>query len=384
MSQTPAGARSSYGWRIGSLAGTPIYLARSWPVIAAVILALFGPQMGAATGSAVTGYVLAGVFAVLLLGSVLVHEAAHATAARLRGHPVERIVATVWGGHTVYDATRSSATTTALVAVVGPASNLLLAAAGWFLLPLVPDGTATVLVQAVTQVNLFVGIFNLLPGLPMDGGQIVSALVWAATGRRSTGLAVAGWLGRAVAVGLVGWVLLPFLEGVQPSLTQLLFAGLIAAFLWKGASDAISAGPLLEATSGPASDVLDPVVVAPAAQSVAELVRRAAHPGVPVVVVVTDAAGRPVGTLDADAAFSIPPERQEDVPVSAVYVSQPATWVVELGPAATVADLVRAMQASSLSVAAVVEAATGRVVGVARAVRLNEAIEQALARRRTA
>ena len=66
----------------------------------------------------------------LLLVSVLVHEASHALAALWRGHPVSRIVADVWGGHTVYDATRSSPTTTALVAVVGPLSNLVLAGAG--------------------------------------------------------------------------------------------------------------------------------------------------------------------------------------------------------------------------------------------------------------
>src|SRR3954468_5490691 len=132
---TPARRTAAHGWRIGTLAGTPVYLGRSWPVVAVLIVVVFGPNLARPDRGTSYGYLLAAGYAVLLLLSVLVHEAAHALAARWRGHPVSRIVADVWGGHTVYDATRSSPTTTAVVAVVGPLSNLVLAALVWGLHP---------------------------------------------------------------------------------------------------------------------------------------------------------------------------------------------------------------------------------------------------------
>ena len=124
---TPAGRRSPHGWQIGSLAGSPVYLGRSWPVIAVVIVVVFGPNLARPERGPEYGYLAAAGYALLLLLSVLVHEAAHALAARWRGHPVDRIVADVWGGHTVYDDTRTSPGATALIAVVGPLANLALA-----------------------------------------------------------------------------------------------------------------------------------------------------------------------------------------------------------------------------------------------------------------
>src|SRR4051794_32690163 len=173
---TPARPAAAYCWRFGTLAGTPVYLGRSWPVIAVPVVVVFGPNLARPGRGSSYGYLRAAGYAVLLLVSVLVHEAAHALTARWRGHPVSRIVADVWGGHTVYDATRSSPSTTAIVAVVGPLSNLALAAVGWGLQSVISNETAQTLLGIVAFANLLVGVFNLLPGLPLDGGQIVSAL----------------------------------------------------------------------------------------------------------------------------------------------------------------------------------------------------------------
>ncbi len=219
----PVGTRSSpHGWRIGTLGGIPVYLGRSWPIIVLVIVALYGPDLARGPRSAVEAYLIALAYAVLLLLSVLLHEAAHALAARWKGQRVDRVVADMWGGHTVYDATRATPGTTALVAFVGPLTNLVLGAIGLALLPLV-EGTPYLLLQAVAATNLVVGVFNLVPGLPMDGGQIVSALVWRVTGRRSTGLVAAGWLGRLVALGLVAWAALPLVQGEEPDFGVLIW-----------------------------------------------------------------------------------------------------------------------------------------------------------------
>jgi len=383
-SPAPDGDSRSHGWRIGTLAGTPVYIARSWPIIAIVIVVVFGPALGQADRGASYGYLVAAGYALLLLVSVLVHEAAHALAARARGHSVGRIVADVWGGHTVYDATRSSPTTTAIVAVVGPLSNLALGVVAWGLQSLVSNETALALLNIVAWANLFVGLFNLLPGLPLDGGQIVSALVWRVTGRKGAGLVAAGWLGRLLAVAAVLWLVgRPLLAGESPEMFQVVWPVAIAFFLWQGASQAIRAGAIVDATAGPVDEVLEPVVLLPATAEVedADRAARAALGGPQIWLVATDTNGWPVALFDPAAALEVPAEARSRTPLSAVVVAQSTTWVVALPPDAVLTDLVRAMGERSLHVALVVDEGSGRVRGLATADRVNEVVEAALGRR---
>lgn len=378
---TQALGSTTHGWRIATLGGVPVYLGRSWPIIAVVVVALYGPGLDDGTRSPFLAYLIAVGYAVVFLLSVLLHEAAHAVVARWRGQRVDRVVADMWGGHTVYEAREAAPGTVALVAVVGPVANLALGAVGWLVLPLLGDDTTWLLVHAVAWVNTAVGVFNLLPALPMDGGQIASALVWRLTGRRSAGTTVAGWLGRLLAVALIVWfVVLPLVAGTQPHLFDLMWSGLIAMFLWQGASQAIRSGPVLDATAGPFAEVLEPTMVVQADESVESVVARASSLVTPMVVVVVDAAGTPLGTVDPGAALAVPPADRGRTPVSAIYVAQPESWVIRLPSEATLADLVRPMVTSSLTAAAVLDGSTGEVLGVARAERVNDFIEAAIAR----
>lgn len=386
-----------YGWRIGTLGGTPVFIARSWPLIVVLLLLVVAPTLtgnGRSIGFAVFVAASSGV---LLLVSVLVHEASHAVVARARGHQVDRVVADVWGGHTVYDATDVTAMTTALVAVVGPLSNLVLALVAWFAQPLVSNDLASNLLGAFTYVNLFVGLFNLLPGLPLDGGQIVSSLVWQVTGRKGAGLRAAGWLGRVVAMGAVLWFVgRPLLKGQTPELISLLWVAMIAFFLWRGASASIRSGAIHEATGGPVDLVLEPVVFVPGDTTLAQsqsVVSRACSlptqasagsvqplsPGP--WVVVTDPGGWPVGIVDPVAAAAVPEASRATVRLVAVTLAQPPAWVLDLGPGAVLTDLVRVMSERSLSVAVVVDPHTRRVAGLATAQRINETVGAELARR---
>ncbi|HET6667278.1 MAG TPA: site-2 protease family protein [Intrasporangium sp.] len=373
-----------YGWRIGSIAGSPVYIARSWPVIAVVIIAVFGPALGRSDRSASYGYLVAAGYALLLLVSVLVHEAAHALAARARGHSVGRIVADVWGGHTVYDATRSTPGTTAIVAVVGPLSNLVLAAAAWALEAGVTNEPASTLLIIVARANFLVGLFNLLPGLPLDGGQIVSALVWRLTGRKGSGLVAAGWLGRVMAAGTVLWFVgRPLLEGEGIAMFEVVWPVAIAFFLWQGATQAIRAGAIHDATAGPVQDVLEPVVLLPATATLGEVGGLAGEVGAGSAwLVATDQGGWPFGLLDPDAAAAVPAAARPTTPLVAVVTSQPADWVVALETDAVLTDLVREMSERNLPVTVVVDATTRRVLGIATADRVNEVVGAALARRR--
>jgi Zn-dependent protease len=376
---TPARPGPSHGWRIGSLAGTPVYLGRSWPVIAVLIVLLFGPNLARPERGPAYGYLLAGGYAVLLLVSVLVHEAAHALAAQWSGHPVSRIVADVWGGHTVYDATRSSPGTTAVVAVVGPLSNLVLAGVVWGIRALTTNETAVTLLGIVAFANLLVGLFNLLPGLPLDGGQIVSALVWKATGSRGRGLVAAGWLGRVVAVLTVAWFALrPLLEGRAPEIFDVVWPVAIAFFLWQGATAAVRAGHITEATSGLATEVLAPVVLVPGSTALFEVdgvMARGTY------VAAADPAGWPLGVVDADSAVQVPAEARARTAVASVTIAQPADWVVALPAGAALTDLIRVMSERDLSLAVVLDESTRDLRGLATAERINAVVGAELGRR---
>src|SRR6478609_5948798 len=127
------GTTASYGWRLGAVGGIPVYLGRSWPVIALVVVVTFAPNVQSPSGEygGVFGYAVGIAYAVLLLLSVLAHEAGHAVVARRFGFRVDRVVADLWGGHTVYDSSTSRPGTSAAISVSGPIANLAVAGIGY-------------------------------------------------------------------------------------------------------------------------------------------------------------------------------------------------------------------------------------------------------------
>ncbi|MBA2694854.1 MAG: peptidase M50 [Actinobacteria bacterium] len=338
------------GWRLGSLAGVPVYLGRSWVIVAAAITLLFGPLVGdLVPDTGAGGYVVAFGFAVLLLFSVLVHEAAHAVTARFCGYQVNRIVADFWGGHTAYDAAGSTPGRAALVAISGPLANLALAGVGWPLTLAVSDGLPWLLLTAFTSANAFVAAFNLLPGLPLDGGFLVDSLVWKVTGSRGTGTLVAGWCGRLLVLGLAWWVVgVPILTGGSISLTRVLWAALIGAFIWVGAGSAVRAGRARRTFENvTVGAVWRPV------SSVAEdtpVDRVAWGRG---LWLTTDAHGIPTGLVDTEALQAVPPGASAQTRVAAVAQRQPPGWVVDARPDDAVTDVVLAMQTHRTPVVAV-------------------------------
>ena len=383
------GTTASYGWRIGAIRGIPVYLGRSWPVIAIVVVLTFAPNVSTSTGEygGVFGYAVAVAYAVLLLLSVLAHEAGHALVARRFGFRVDRVVADLWGGHTVYDSSTSRAGTSAVISVSGPLANLALAGIGYALMQaLDPDGVVGLLLFAVTLTNAFVGVFNLLPGLPLDGGYLVHALVWKVTGDRNRALIVAGWLGRVVTVVFVLWLVgRPLLLGQPPSLVTIVWCGLIGAFLWMGATSAIRAGESRRVIERvPLARVLRPAMVVGVGDSVASVLARvdgAASGGrrdgdggwavggsgaVAPIVVVVGRSGEILGIANLDAARGIDGARQGQVSVEAVVGRQPDGWVVIVDSReGDVSGLVSAVAASGAAAPLTLLAVTpaGEVLG---------------------
>ncbi|MFC4617052.1 site-2 protease family protein [Cellulomonas algicola] len=362
----PAAPRTS-GWVFGHVAGAPIVLAPSWLIAAVVLTFLFAPTVRSWSpdlGGRV--YVVAGVFVVLLFASVLVHELAHGLVARARGQQPREFVLTLWGGHTTFGVAAPTPGTNALVALAGPVANLVLA--GAFLGAANAVGTRQLLgllLFAGAFSNGFVGLFNLLPGLPLDGGAILQSAVWAATRSRHTGTVVAAWCGRVVAVGVFAWAFVfPFVQGGQPDLTDAVWGALIGAFLWTGASGAMRGARAQHAVEQLSlASVGRPAAVVGHADSVARAAAAAAAAGASEVVVVSPD-GRPAAYVDREAARAVPADVAGTTPVTSVAVALPVGSVVDGNLVGQ--DLLDALGRAARHTAVVVAVADGRVVGLVR------------------
>lgn len=371
MSEQPT---RSHGWRIASVGGVPVYLGRSWPIIVIFIVVTFAPVIDVGR-SDIYRYSVALAYAILLLLSVLAHEAAHAVVARRFGFHVDRVVADLWGGHTVYQSENTRPGSSAAIAVAGPIANGLLAGIAYAGYSAADGLTPRLLLFALFATNAFVAVFNLLPGLPLDGGYLVEAVVWKATNNRNTALVVAGWLGRIVTLVVAAWfVLRPMVQGQRPELMSIIWIAFVGAFLWSGATQAIRTGRIRGRLAVvPVSAVISPTVTTSYAGSVATALDAATRLNGPGYLVALDPGGRPVGLVDQAAVTAVPVERRAETPVAAVVSVQPATWVVTAGPDQGVTELVEVMQSTQLSLLVLVDE-RGTTLGVVTA----DAVGQAL------
>ncbi|MFP3579219.1 site-2 protease family protein [Arthrobacter sp. SIMBA_036] len=315
-----AAAAKKDGIRLGRVAGIPVYLAYSWFVIAAFTVIVYGPALLARTPHlGIAAYLVALGYAVLLAISVLVHELAHALSAKSFNWPTEKIVLNLWGGHTQFENFTASPGRSVIVALAGPASNFVLAGVVWGVISAgLLSGVAETLANILMWANLLIGLFNVLPGLPLDGGRLVESAVWKATGSQDKGTIAAGWAGRIIAVALAVWFVgLPLLSRSPLDLNLVLITALVCGFLWMGASGSIQAAKLrsrLFLVS--AAGLAEPAVGIPGSASVADVlaISPAGHP----VVVMCAPDGKPQGVVDPDAIAAVPPYAASTTPVAAV------------------------------------------------------------------
>ncbi|MFE6235024.1 site-2 protease family protein [Cellulosimicrobium sp. NPDC057862] len=375
----PAGPRTK-GWVIGRVAGAPVILTPSWFLAAVILTVLFKPTVdNLAPHLGAEVYLVSFAFVLLLFASVFLHEVAHALVARARGQHVTELAVTLWGGHTAYSGTSARPLDGFLISVVGPLTNLALAVVFWVAFLAQPTFTVpALLLYAGAFANAFAGFFNLLPGLPLDGGQILESAVWAATGSRTKGTVAAGWVGRAVAVGVVAWALVwPLTLGRQPDLWTVAWAALIGAFLWSGAGQAITVGRSREAVSGlSVRGLARPAVAVPSTASVGAVGHAVALAGGPhVLAVLVDGTGRPVGYADPAAAAAVPPDAAETTPVGAVAVPLPAGATIDAHLQGQDMLAVLARVGRDAAVVAVTDG--GRVVGALEVARVVSALRDA-------
>lgn len=356
------------GWVVGRVAGVPVVLGPGWLFASLLLVAVFGPTATAAIPGIdrVGGFLVAAGWALLLYGSILLHELAHAFAGRARGVPVRQVNLTLIGGHTEMDDAGTPGTS-AFIAAAGPLANLVVAGVAAALAAVVPPwGAAAWLLVSLAGANVLVTVFNLLPGLPMDGGWILEALVWRVTGRRASGTVAAAWIGRVVGVGLLAAaVVVPLVRGDRPLVLQVAWAAFIGAMLWTSAGAFLRRVAGLRALGGlDVARLARPAVVVRAGGTLAEALAAAPDPGA-AGVIAADADGQPLGYVDPAAVEAVPAAARATTPLAAVLVPLPADAVVDAGLVGEAAAREIA-RAARLSPVMAVRGDDGRFVGLLR------------------
>jgi Zn-dependent protease/CBS domain-containing protein len=307
----PQRREAGHGIVIARPFGIPVYISPYWFVIAGVFTLVYANDL-AATLHGSTRFVVAAAFVVLLFASVLVHELSHSVVARGYGLPVRRIVLYPLGGVSEIEREPQTPGREFLVSAAGPALSLVLSAVGYGLEHVVTAGTIIgVLVTQLMWANLVVGLFNLLPGLPLDGGRMLRAVIWKITGRPGTSTIAAAWAGRVLAVCLFVLVLAPPVENrIGGDLYTVVWIAVIAAFMWTGAGQAIKATRFRERLPTLQARKLARKAVSVAADTpLAEAIRRADESQARAVVVV-DHEDKPIAILNETAVMATPPQRR--------------------------------------------------------------------------
>ena len=306
--------------RIGQIAGVDVLVKSSWLIVAAFLAVAFAPQVELVQpGLGSWRYVVGVAFAVLLYLSVLLHEASHALMAQRYGLPVRSITLHFLGGVTEIDGEPDTPRREFGVSVVGPLTSIGVGLVFLGLHMVVEDGLLGLAIYSLAYANLVVGVLNLVPGLPLDGGRVLRAAVWKVTGNPHQGTIVAGWGGRLFAVlVLVYFLVVAPATGRPTTPSNVVIAFIIAAFLWTGASQSIvSARVRRRLPSLRASTLARRALAVPHDLPLAEAVRRAqdARAG---SIVVLDAAGLPSAIVNEAAVLATPDDRKPWLQVSAV------------------------------------------------------------------
>jgi Zn-dependent protease len=203
-------------------------------VLVALLAVAFAPRAESLVpGLGARAWIAGAGVGVLVYLAALLHESAHAVVARSHGRLVPTIRLTAAGGRTHVLGEAAGPGEEGGIAVVGPAVSIVLGVAALALRRVVDEGVAALVLEALVLANLLIGLLDLLPAPPLDGGRMVRAVAWQVTGSRARGAIVAAWVGRGVAVVLlaVPLVVLPA-AGTRPGLSLWAVCVGMALLVW--------------------------------------------------------------------------------------------------------------------------------------------------------
>ncbi|GAA3114753.1 Zn-dependent protease/CBS domain-containing protein [Kribbella aluminosa] len=316
----PAGPTPPGTWVLGRVRGIRLTMRFTWLPVAMLLALGFATIIGQQFPS-LGGwrYVAAFAFVVAFTFSILVHELAHALMAMRFGIGVTEINLGFFAAGTHIEGERKSPLEEFAVSVVGPVASLLVGGVAYFGSRALDEGVGYVALWELGIANLIVGVTNLLPGLPLDGGWVLRAIVWKITGNMHTGTVAAAWAGRGLAIlVLAGPVIAEQLWGWQPSIIDFVIALLIGFFLWSGSTASLMQARLRRKL--PALQVRTlarRAVAVHAGTPLSEAVRMAGEAQAGAVVVI-DGDGKPHALVSESAVAAVAPNQRPWTMVSEV------------------------------------------------------------------
>ncbi len=350
-------------FRIGKIAGIDIDINVSWIIILVLLTVSLAtgwfPQLYPGWSSG-TYWVVGLISALLLFVSVLLHELAHSLVARRRGLPVKNITLFIFGGVSNIEQEPKSPGVEFQVAVVGPLTSLLIGAICYLLLlPL--RGTHSPLegilfYLAVT--NVLLGVFNLIPGFPLDGGRVLRSIVWKITGSLTKATRIASISGQVIAYLFILWGIWQLFTG---NVLNGIWIGFIGWFLLSAAQSANSQATLASVFRGvTVGEVMNPKpVTVPANISLQQLIDAYFLPGALRYALVMQA-DHLAGLITLSDIRHIPRERWANVPVSQAMIPLERLHVVS--PQQSLSDVLPLMAGRDVNQLPVVQ--NGALVGI--------------------
>ncbi|MGD9893723.1 MAG: site-2 protease family protein [Dehalococcoidia bacterium] len=370
--------------QIGRLLGIPIGVHFSWFVPLVLVLGLlatrFYPEV-LPTDSVWVHWSLAALTGFMFFTCIVLHELGHSVVARYFGIPVQSITLFVLGGVAQITRDAKKPGPELLMALAGPAVSILLGGVFMGLWWFMGQGTtaASTMWEWLWIMNLALGIFNMLPAFPMDGGRVLRATLWGVTSnfRRATRMAV--WVGRALAWGLIGlgflWTfesrLLPFQAGPMAGVQFLL----IGWFLLMYAGSSLRQTELLaELDRVPVRAVMVRDVPAVYGDMTARRLLNGAMAGY--------GPGRDWAFVSSEERFAgvVPRAQVERVPESeqdsrvAADLMIPVAAMRPIGPDESLAEVMQRFQEQSVRVIPVVD--DGEVVGLVHEGQMHQMLRQ--------
>jgi Zn-dependent protease/CBS domain-containing protein len=351
-------------FRIATIAGIDIDVNVSWLIILVLLTFSLAVTWFPATvpgQAAPTYWVLGFIAALLLFVSVLLHELAHSLVARARGLPVKSITLFIFGGVSNLQQEPQSPGIEFQVAIVGPLTSLVIGGIAYFIG--VAIGHAAPLVAATLGylgiANLLLGVFNLIPGFPLDGGRVLRSILWQASGSLRKATRQASLVGQVIAYLFILWGVWQFFSG---DFIGGLWIGFIGWFLLQAAQAANSQVMLESVFKGVTVGQLmsAPPMTTPANISLQQLVDTYILPqGIRSVPVVRD--DELVGLITLADIRKVPREQWAQTPVG--YVMIPLERLHIVRPQQSLNDVLPLMATHDVNQLLVVDEA-GRLVGM--------------------
>src|SRR5437762_8161496 len=369
---------------LGRIAG--IHVGFNWSVL--VVAALIAWSLAtsflpsAAPGELSAAYWTAGVIsAFVFLASLLAHELAHSVVAMQRGFKVEGITLWLFGGVSRIGSETNSPGTQALFTFVGPLTSLVLGAVFYLVSIAIGNGPHPGLVPATLSwlgyINISLGVFNLVPAFPLDGGRLLQSLIWLRTGDRLRATRIAARVGMGFAYLLILYGLATFIFAA--SLIGGVWSVFLGWFLLSAARSEEAGGLIRQALSGiRVREVMTPdPVQAPDNISVDDAlhgyVLASRHSTFPT----HDAGGRLSGLFTLAALKNVAPEARAATLIK--DVACPLDSISTASPGDPAADLLGVSDGCSEGRTLVLD--NGRLVGIISPSDINKLLQRTLSGR---